>query len=72
LDLRQQGSRITIPRKQNECQSGPFERAIYRLRERVERWINRLKQHRRFATRYEKCAENYRAMWVIAAPLLWL
>jgi transposase len=34
--------------------------------------INRLKQHRRLATRYEKCAENYRAMWLIAATLLWL
>jgi transposase len=47
-------------------------RAIYRLRERVERLINRLKQNRRLATRYEKCAANYRAMWLIAATLLWL
>jgi transposase len=70
--LRQHGIRITIPHKQNECRSGPFERSIYRLRERVERLINRLKQNRRLATRYEKCAENYRAMWLIAATLLWL
>lgn len=70
--LRQHGIRITIPHKQNECQSGPFDRSIYRLRERVERLINRLKQNRRLATRYEKCAENYRAMWLIAATLLWL
>src|SRR5262249_5541626 len=53
--LRRHGSRITIPRKQNEHRTGPFDRAIYRLRERVERLINRLKQHRRLATRYEKC-----------------
>lgn len=70
--LRQHGIRITIPRKQNEHRTGPFDRAIYRLRERVERLINRLKQHRRLATRYEKRAANYRAMWVIAATLLWL
>lgn len=70
--LRQHGIRITIPHKHNECQCGPFDRAIYRLRERVERLINRLKQNRRLATRYEKCAENYRAMWLIAATLLWL
>ena len=38
----------------------------------VERLINRLKQFRRLATRYEKRAENYRPMWVIAATLLWL
>jgi transposase len=40
------------------------------LRERIERLINRLKQHRRLATRYEKCAVNYHAMWLIAATLL--
>ena len=70
--LRRHGIRITIPHKANEHRSGPFDRAIYRLRERVERQINRLKQNRRIATRYEKCAENSRAMWLIAATLLWL
>jgi transposase len=64
--------RITIPRKSNEQRTGPFDRAIYRLRNRVERLINRLKQFRRLATRYEKRAENYRTMWLIAATLLWL
>jgi len=34
--------------------------------------INRFKQSRRLATRYEKRAENYRAMWIIAATVLWL
>jgi transposase len=71
-DLRRHGIRITIPRQHNEHRTGPFDRAISRLRERVERLINRLKQNRRLATRYEKCAANYRAMWVIAALLLWL
>jgi transposase len=69
---RQHGIRITIPRKQNECRKGPFNRAIYRLRNRIERLINRYKQFRRLATRYEKRAANYRAMWLIAATVLWL
>jgi len=69
---RRHGIRITIPRKCNEHRTGPFDRALYRLRNRVERLINRLKQFRRLATRYEKRAENYRAMWLIAATLLWL
>jgi len=71
-DLRRLGIRIMIPHKVNEHRSDPFNRAIYRMRERVERLINRLKQNRRIATRYEKCAANYRAMWWIAATLLWL
>jgi transposase len=64
--------RITIPRKRNEHRSGPFDRVVYRQRNRVERLINRLKQFRRLATRYDKRAENYRAQWLIAATILWL
>jgi transposase len=49
-----------------------FDREAYRLRNRVERLINRLKQFRRIATRYEKRAANYLAMIIIGAILLWL
>jgi transposase len=42
------------------------------MRNRIERLINRLKQYRRVATRYEKRAENYLAMLTIAAIMLWL
>jgi transposase len=69
---RRHGISATIPRKRNERRYGPFDRAAYRARNRVERLINRCKQFRRLATRYEKRAENYRAMWVIAAIILWL
>ena len=70
--LRRHGMRITIPRKTNERRTGPFDRALYRERNRVERLINRFKQFRRLATRYEKRADNYHGMWVLAAILLWL
>ncbi len=70
--LRRRGMRTTIPRTTNERRTGPFDRALYRLRNRVERLINRFKQCQRLATRYEKRAENYLGMWVIAAILLWL
>jgi transposase len=69
---RQHGIRITIPRKRNEGRTGPFDRVRYRLRNRIERLINRCKQFRRLATRYEKRAANYHAMWLIAATILWL
>ena len=49
-----------------------FERAIYARRNVVERCINRLKQWRGLATRYEKRAANYRAMLVLAAIVIWL
>ena len=70
--LRRRGIRYIIPRKANERRSGPFNRALYRQRNLVERTINRLKQFRRIATPYEKKAENYLAMLQIASLLLWL
>ena len=70
--LRRRGIRTTIPHKKNEHRGGPFDREIYRTRNRIERLINRLKQYRRVATRYEKRAENYQAMLTIAAIMLWL
>ena len=42
------------------------------MRNRVERLVNRLKQYRRVATRYEKRAVHYLPMLTIAAALLWL
>jgi transposase len=69
---RQHGIRITIPHKRNEHRTGPFDRALYRLRTRIERLINRCQQFRRLATRDETRAVNYKAMWLIAATILWL
>jgi transposase len=49
-----------------------FDQAAYARRNVVERCINRLKQWRGLATRYEKRAVNYRAMVVLASIVLWL
>ena len=56
----------------NERRTGPFDKALYLLGNLVERTINRLKQLRRIATRYEKRADNYLAMLHIGSILLWL
>ena len=61
-----------IPTKSNEPRDPAFDREAYRERNRVERLINRLKQFRRIATRYEKRAVNYLAMVTIGMILLWL
>jgi len=70
--LRRRGIRYTIARRSNQHRGGSFDKSIYKTRNRVERLINRLKQFRRIATRYEKRAENYAAMLTIASILLWL
>lgn len=63
---------VSPSRKVHEDRRGPFDTQLYRLRARVEHLINRLKQFRRIATRYEKRADNYLGMVTIGAILLWL
>jgi transposase len=71
--LRRRGIRAVIPSKSNQPRQRGFDRAADRERNRVERTINRLKQWRRVATRYEKREANYLATVTIAAiVLLWL
>ena len=78
--LSRRGIRHTIPERRDQRQrraTNPgrplaFDAAIYRRRNVIERCVNRLKQWRGIATRYEKRAVNYRAMVIIAALMIWL
>ena len=70
--IRRRGIRPVIPTKSNEPRDPAFDREAYRERNRIERLINRLKQFRRIATRYEKRGINYLAMLTIGMSLLWL
>ena len=69
-ELRRRGIGPVIPRKANERRNGRFDRAAYRERNRAERLINRLKQHRAIATRHEKLASHSEALPTIACILL--
>jgi transposase len=71
--LRRRGIGAVIPRLRTEPRRGTrFDRSAYRERNRVERTINRLKQFRALATRYDKLEETFHAFVTIAAILLWL
>jgi transposase len=70
--LRKRDIGAVIARQKSERQVAHFSKEAYRERNVVERTINRLKQFRRVATRYEKRAANYRAMLTIAAIVIWV
>jgi len=70
--LRRRHITPVIPTKPDQRRNPRFDRAAYRERNRVARLINRLKQHRRVATRYEKRAINYLTMIIIGFILLWI
>lgn len=64
--------RCVIPTLGHEKRRPGFDKAACRERNRVEHLINRLKQCRRVATRYDKRAAHYLAFVLLAAVLLWL
>jgi transposase len=71
--LRKRGIGAVIPRQRTEPRRGTkFDKALYRERNRIERMINRLKQNRAIATRYDKLAVRYAAMLTIACVFLWI
>ena len=49
-----------------------FSPVLYRYRNLVERFFNKLKHFRAIATRYEKLAANYLALVKLAAARIWM
>jgi transposase len=71
-DLDDRGATPVIPTKKNRKVQIPIDGHIYALRNRIERCFNRLKNARRFATRYDKLAETFHGFVNLVAIRLWL
>jgi transposase len=69
--LAQQGIRAHIPSTRSRKTQRSVERDVYRQRNLVERYFNKLKHFRRCATRYAKLARNFRAAIALANTRLW-
>lgn len=50
----------------------PFDGAIYKERNAIERFFSRIKHFRRIATRYDKLARNYKSFLMLVAAIKWL
>jgi transposase len=61
-----------IPSNPARTEPLPLDRALYRLRNRVERSNNRLKQFRAVATRYDKRKQIYQGTVDVASIRIWL
>ena len=71
-DLAERGIEAVIPPRSNRMIQIEYDREVYKHRNLVERCVNRIKQFRRIATRYEKTARAYLSMLSIAAAMLWI
>jgi transposase len=70
--IRAQGAVPNIPNKANRKKKFRWKKEIYRQRNHVERFFNKLKNFRRIATRYEKLGANFLAFIQLASVRIWL
>jgi len=66
------GAEIVIPPRRNRKTQRPYDRELYKERNRVERFFAKLKQFRRVATRYDKLLVNFMGFVKLAALAIWL
>ena len=68
----ERGAWANVPPRCNRREPICFSPHLYRARNLVERFFNKIKQCRRVATRYDKLAANYLAFIQLASIRLWL
>jgi transposase len=70
--VKSRGAEAVIPPRSNLNDQREFDRHLYKERNLVERFISRIKQYRRVATRYEKTARNFLGFVQVAAIMVLL
>ena len=65
------GAKAHIPTQRDRKVQRSVARNIYRQRNLVERYFNKLKHFRRCATRFDKLARNFLAAIALASARLW-
>ena len=71
--LSQRGIAACIPSKKNRKQPIPYDKTLYRQRHKIENVFGRIKDWRRVATRYDRCAHTFfSAICIAATVIFWL
>lgn len=65
------GTRAHIPTQKDRRTQRSVDPVLYRQRNLVERFFNKLKHFRRIATRFDKLARNFLAAVLLASIRLW-
>jgi putative transposase len=68
----EQGGQVVIPPRRHRKTPRAYDKELYKQRNRIERFFNKLKQFRRVATRYDKLLANFMGFVKLAAIAVWL
>jgi len=69
--LQVKGIEPCIPSKKNRKMPVPYDKILYKKRHKVENMFAKLKDWRRIATRYDRCAHTFFSAIQIACFTLW-
>jgi len=70
--IEERGGIIVIPSRITNNVQREIDKYIYNERHLIENLFLKMKNHRRFATRYEKLACSFMAVTLLVAALVWL
>ena len=70
--IAESGGQPVIPPKRNRTFKRPYDTELYKGRNIIERFFNKLKQFRRVATPYDKLLANFMGFVKLAAIAIWL
>ncbi len=72
LELATRGARANVRLMPNRVNLPPFNKKLYKKRNLIERFFNKLKHFRAVATRYDKRDDNYLASIKLASARIWM
>ena len=70
--MEKSGTQVVIPPKRDRKVQRACDTELYKERNHIERFFNKLKQFRRVATRYDKLLANFMGFVKLAAIAIWL
>lgn len=68
--LEDKGITPRIPPRRNRKGRRPYDEKLYKARHKIENMFAKLKDWRRVATRYDRCANTFMSAIVIAATII--
>lgn len=71
-EMAQRGAFANVPSRVIRKRTSAFSPWLYRQRNQIERFFNRIKQMRGLATRYDRRPENFLAAIKLAATRIWI
>ena len=70
--IAQAGAEVVMPSNRSRSQAIAYDKDLYKERNLIERFFNKIKHFRRIATRYDKTETSFLSMLSLVGAMIWL